>query len=237
MACVNIKSRKAWGFKFKIMKFFQAYLDKLKEGLEKMDLTEVQHTVDVLFNALTEDRLVFIIGNGGSASTASHMACDLGKNTVIDLKGEEKRFRVICPTDNVATTTAYANDVGFDSIFEQPLRNMLSKDDVVIAISASGNSMNVVNAVEYSKSKGAITIGFVGFSGGKLKEICDHVVHFAEDHYGRSEDAHLILNHMIRDAVMERKTNMMREQQGLSADLSHETQNTSQTKSVWKKRL
>ncbi|KKR23702.1 MAG: hypothetical protein UT55_C0084G0011 [Candidatus Peregrinibacteria bacterium GW2011_GWE2_39_6] len=173
------------------MNLFKNYLDQLKKGLDQMDISILEEIAHILFEALIKERLVFVIGNGGSASTASHLACDLGKNTILDLKGEEKRFRVICPSDNVAMSTAYANDIGYDAIFEQPLKNFLQKKDILIAISASGNSLNVLNAVKYAKKKGAITIGFVGFSGGKLRQLCDYVMHFPENHYGRSEDAHL----------------------------------------------
>ena len=187
------------------MTIYKDYLQKLKDGLDQIDLVVLEKILNVLWDALHNERLVCIIGNGGSASTASHMACDLGKNTIKDFDGEEKRFRVLCPSDNVATLTAYANDAGYETIFEQPLRSILSSNDIVIAISASGNSPNIVRAVQYAKKKGAITIGFVGFTGGELKKICDHVLHFPEEHYGRSEDAHLVINHMILEALFERK--------------------------------
>lgn len=187
------------------MTIYKEYLKKLKVGLDQIDLVVLEKVSNVLWDALHKERLIYIIGNGGSASTASHMACDLAKNTLKDLNGEEKRFRVLCPSDNVATLTAYANDAGYETIFEQPLRNLLSSKDIVIAISASGNSPNIVHAVQYAKKKGAITIGLVGFTGGKLKKICDYILHFPEEHYGRSEDAHLVINHMIREALFERK--------------------------------
>lgn len=179
--------------------FISSYLVELTRCLFSLDKTKIEMVVDVLIEAYKRDRKVFILGNGGSASTASHMACDLGKGTLQRVyDNKERRFRVISLTDNVALMTALANDLSFDDIFVQQLRNLVETDDVVIAISGSGNSPNVVKAVEYAKASGAITIGFLGFkTGGKLGSMVDYSVIVDSNHYGPIEDIQLVLNHMI----------------------------------------
>lgn len=179
--------------------FIKGYILELTRCLESLDKTKIELIIDVLVNAYKKDRKVFILGNGGSATTASHMACDLGKGTLQRVYDNmERRFRVISLTDNVAIMTAFANDLSFDDIFVQQLRNLVETDDVVIALSGSGNSPNVVKAIEYAKSCGAVTIGILGFkTGGKLGKIVDYSIIVDSNHYGPIEDIQLILNHMI----------------------------------------
>jgi len=179
--------------------FIKEYLLELKRCLESLDKTKIELIIDVLVDAYKKDRKVFILGNGGNATTASHMACDLGKGTLQRVyDNTEKRFRVISLTDNVALITAFANDLSFDDIFVQQLRNLVETDDIVIALSGSGNSPNVVRAVEYAKSCGAITIGILGFkTGGKIGKIVDYSIAVDSNHYGPIEDIQLVLNHMI----------------------------------------
>lgn len=179
--------------------FINRYFQEVKQCLDSLDRKKIELVVDMLTQAYKNDRKVFILGNGGSASTASHFACDLGKGTLQRIyDNTERRFRVISLTDNVAVMTAYANDLSFDEIFVQQLRNLVETDDVVIAISGSGNSKNVVKAMEYAKSCGAKTIGFLGFrNGGKSALTADISVIVDSEQYGPIEDVHSILSHLI----------------------------------------
>lgn len=179
--------------------FINGYLLEVTRCLASLDKTKIELIIEVLVQAYKKDRKVFVLGNGGSATTASHMACDLGKGTLQRVyDNAERRFRVISLTDNVAIMTAFANDLSFDEIFVQQLRNLVETGDVVIALSGSGNSANVVKAMEYAKSCGAITIGILGFkTGGKTGNIVDYSVIVDSDHYGPIEDIQLVLNHMI----------------------------------------
>lgn len=179
--------------------FIKSYFDEVKHCLDSLDIKKIDLAVDMLLEAYKNDRKVFILGNGGSASTASHMACDLGKGTLQRIYDNlERRLKVISLTDNVAVMTAYGNDLGFEDIFVQQLRNLVESDDVIIAISGSGNSKNIVKAVEYSKQCGAKTIGLLGFkTGGELGSFVDCAIIVDSDHYGPIEDIHGILSHVI----------------------------------------
>lgn len=179
--------------------FIDGYLLEITRCLASLDKDKIELVIDVLVAAYKKDRKVFILGNGGAASTASHMACDLGKGTLQRVyDNTEKRFRVISLADNVALMTAFANDLSFDDIFVQQLRNLIETDDVVIALSGSGNSRNVVKAIEYAKSCGAITIGILGFkTGGKLGKMVDYSIITDSTHYGPIEDIQSVINHMI----------------------------------------
>ncbi|MDO8659058.1 MAG: SIS domain-containing protein [Candidatus Parcubacteria bacterium] len=179
--------------------FIKSYFTEIKRCIDSLDMHAIEFAIDMLAQAYRNDRKVFILGNGGSASASSHMACDLGKGTLQRVyDNTERRLRVISLTDNVAIMTAFANDLSFDDIFVQQLRNLVETDDVVIAISGSGNSRNVVKAVEYAKSCGAKTIGFLGFkTGGKLGKMVDCAIIADSNHYGPIEDVHGILNHVI----------------------------------------
>ena len=180
--------------------FVDNYFSELKKIFDKMDSKSIEEITDVIYKAYGNQRNIFILGNGGSASTASHFACDLGKGTLSRVYDKnEKRFRVISLTDNAATISAYANDLSFDDIFIQQLRNLVHRGDIVIAITGSGNSKNVLKAMEYAKDAGAVTIGMLGFDGGKVKQFLDKYVIVPSDHYGRIEDMHLILEHLISD--------------------------------------
>lgn len=137
------------------------------------------------------------MGNGGSAATASHFACDLAKGTIKDNPYIKKRFKVIALTDNIPLITAWSNDTDYSQVFIEQLRNLLNKDDVVIAISASGSSENVLKAVEYANQRGALTIGLTGFDGGKLKDIANKCLKVSSDSMERIEDVHLILEHLL----------------------------------------
>jgi D-sedoheptulose 7-phosphate isomerase len=182
-----------------IQEFVEDYLTELKKALDRLDIKKVEQAIEMLMEAYREGRRVFILGNGGSAATASHMACDLGKGTlsrVYDKK--ERRFRVMSLTDNVSLLTAFANDLSFDDIFIQQLRNLLEKDDLLIVLSGSGSSSNVIRAVKYAQECRTKTIGFLGFkTGGKLAKLVDCPIIIQSNRYGPIEDAHLVLDHII----------------------------------------
>jgi len=190
-----------------IKEFSQDYFKKIEEALDKIDLEKIQKIVEVLFEAYKNNKQIFIMGNGGSASTASHFACDLGKGTLCRFYDEkEKRFKVMSLTDNVATIMALGNDLSYEDIFSQQLSNLINEGDVVIGFSGSGNSKNIIKAIEYAKKQKAITIGFLGFeTGGKAKEMVDYEITVQEKHYGRIEDIHLMLEHLITSSLAELK--------------------------------
>lgn len=193
--------------KVKIQNFTDNYLKKLKNVLDQLDREGIQRATDLIMKAYKKGSQIFIFGDGGSASTASHFACDLSKGTlkrVYDKK--ERRFRVISLTDNVALITALANDLSFDEVFVQQLRNLVNKDDIVIAISGSGNSPNVIKALKYAREQGAKMIGFLGFkTGGKAAKLVDVPIIVQSNHYGRIEDVHLVLDHLITSCIAEIK--------------------------------
>ena len=174
------------------------YVDEAHGLLDKLPLDAIGQTVQVLQATRLERRQVFIFGNGGSASTATHFVCDLAKNT--KRKGMPY-FRAISLTDNMAEFSAYANDEGYENVFLQPLTNLLEPGDVAIGISASGNSMNVIRAIEYAKEIGSTTIGFTGFDGGDLASIVDINLHVDCSSYEQVEDLHLMFEHMIVKAL------------------------------------
>lgn len=179
--------------------YIDDYIRQLKQALDNIDKNKIELVIKMLITAYKNRKKVFIMGNGGSAATASHMACDLGKGTLKRVYDEaEERFKVYSLTDNVAILSAFANDLSFEDIFVQQLRNLVEKDDVVIALSGSGNSANVVKAVRYAKKCKAKTIGFLGFkTGGKLAGLVDCAVIIDSLNYGICEDAQLILDHII----------------------------------------
>ena len=176
-------------YKQKVFEYFVA----LENVLRNIQLDEVDTFLNVLSASRREGRQVFIFGNGGSGSTASHMTCDLNKGASL---GKSRRFKVICLNDNVPTMTAYANDITYDDIFVEPLRNFLLPGDVVIGISGSGNSENVIRAIEYANEHEAVTVGLCGYSGGRLKEKARHSVHVNVNDMQKVEDVHLILGHL-----------------------------------------
>lgn len=187
--------------------FIKNYLDELKETMDKISYDKIGKVINVLSDAHQKNKQIFIMGNGGSASLASHFSTDLGKGTLGKFDSNKKRFRVISLTDNVSTITAYANDLGYEDIFSQQLRNLISPKDVAIAISASGNSPNILRGVEEASRLEAVTIGFVGFDGGKLKNIVDYYLHVPLNNYGIVEDIHTSLVHIICSYLKEKISN------------------------------
>ncbi|MBI4674386.1 MAG: SIS domain-containing protein [Chloroflexi bacterium] len=163
--------------------------------LVRQTSTATLHTIlEILERARAERRHIFVFGNGGSASTASHFAADLGKNTV---RSHMPRFQVTCLNDNMAIFSAYANDDGYDSVFAEPLISLADPGDVAIALSASGNSPNVVRAVQAANERGVTTIGFAGFTGGKLQALAQHCIVIPSFSYEHVEDLHLMLCHAL----------------------------------------
>ncbi len=180
------------------MNLVRNYIQELQTTLGELPLEKIQQIVDILHEARLNKRQVFIMGNGGSASTASHFVCDLAKNTRID---GWPHFRVIGLTDNMATFSAYANDEGYENVFASQLANFVRPDDVVIGISTSGESPNVLKAIELANKAGALTVGFTGFNGGQLGRIVDLNIHVANSCIEQVEDVHLMLEHAICSAL------------------------------------
>ncbi|HEY1727853.1 MAG TPA: SIS domain-containing protein [Candidatus Baltobacteraceae bacterium] len=183
------------------MDMVERYLAEMERALRALSRDDVRRVVGALFDAWRWDKNVWIIGNGGSAATASHMMNDLCKCTLVD---GQPRFRAMALTDNVPLVTAIANDLEYEEIFVEPLRTHLRKGDVLIALSGSGNSVNILRAVSYAKEFGALTIGLCGQPGGKLAVSADMCVIVPADRIGQQEDGHLILNHAIALALRER---------------------------------
>lgn len=176
--------------------FIKHYISNLQKVLDEVNLTVITEIIHALELVHKKNSKIYIIGNGGSAATASHMANDLS----VGLKLREIRnFNVESLSDNSSVCTAIANDIGYENIFYAQLKNKLTKDDVLIAISCSGNSANIVKAVEYAKKVGTTVIGMTGFEGGKLKKIADIKFHVNTNkgEYGLVEDMHMILDHII----------------------------------------
>lgn len=178
----------------------QLYFQQLKETLDQIDRTPIEQAIEVLHTARVNGRHIFIMGNGGSASTASHFVCDLAKNT---RRGGWPHFKVIGLTDNMAIFSAYANDEGYENVFAQQLANLLQPDDVVIGISASGNSPNVLKGITLAQQMGAYTIGFTGFDAGQLGTLVDLRLHVPSHCIEHVEDIHLIFEHLITKKLRE----------------------------------
>ena len=176
------------------------YFSRVKRTLDAVDKTALSEVMNLLEQARKDGRQVFVMGNGGSAATASHYCCDFNKGISIH---KDKRYRMICLNDNVPTMMAYANDDGYGSIFVGPLQNFFNPGDVVIGISGSGNSENVVRAMQWAKEHGAVTVAFTGYDGGKLKQIADYGVHVPIDDMQITEDLHMILDHCMMRILSE----------------------------------
>ena len=187
------------------VEFAKDYINGLKGVLDHLPLEPINKILQAIEQAQKERRQVFVIGNGGSAATASHMMNDLCKGT-LGHKGDAlwPRLRVIALTDNVSLMTACANDTDYDRIFSEPLKNLAQRGDLLIAISASGNSPNIIAAVEAAKHLGVKVIGLAGFGGGKLSKMADVSFVVASDEYGPVEDAHMILDHIITGYLYEK---------------------------------
>ena len=173
--------------------FAMQYLSETLPLFKEYETEDFTKSMDLLVAAYTRGSTVFICGNGGSAGTSGHMVNDLSKGTCVEGK---KRLRVIGLADNISLLTSYGNDNGYENIFIEQLKNLWQPGDVLIAISASGNSENVVRAVDYARKNQGSVIGLVGFSGGKLKEGSTVSIHFKSYNYGSVEDAQLMFSHL-----------------------------------------
>ena len=184
-----------------------SYLQRLNAELEAIDRPALRRWADLLYNAWENERFVFIFGNGGSGTTASHMAEDLGKSTLReeDLRDEsKKRLKVLSLTDNAGWLMAVGNDLDYDQIFVQQLMNYGSEGDLVLAISGSGNSANVLNAVDWANRHGLVTFGLTGYGGGRLKQMQQDGLHVTLDDMGMVESIHLCLFHWVLNDVFAR---------------------------------
>lgn len=198
---------------------FKEYASEVKETLDQLPWQKLQQVVDILRTAWLTNKQVFVMGNGGSAATASHMACDLSKNTVV---AGMPRLRAISLNDNMAHFSAYANDNGYDQVFAEQLTNYVNEGDVVIAISASGNSPNVLRAIERAQEYGALTIGWSGYQGGKLAQLVDLSLVIPSNSIEQIEDIHLMFVHMVTVAMRKAMQEEAASQPALIlADLHH----------------
>jgi D-sedoheptulose 7-phosphate isomerase len=184
----------------KIADWTAGYLEKQKAALESIDVAVVGRLIERLRRAVNEDRQIFVFGNGGSAANASHFATDLGKGAS-DKIG--KRFRVLSLNDNVSWITALGNDYAYEDVYVRQLENYARPDDFVLVLSVSGNSPNVVKAVEWARRHGVFTAALVGGKRGRLAEIADEAIVIDDTHYGRAEDAQMAICHMLCYAFME----------------------------------
>jgi len=176
------------------MEYIQNYISNLQQTMGRLSQPLISDVIHTLQRARMQGSQVFIMGNGGSASTASHFVCDLAKNTRYD---GLPHFRAIGLADNMEIFSAYANDEGYENVFSQQLINLIKPGDIVIAISASGNSKNVLNAVDEARKYGVTTIGFTGFDGGRLGQMVDIHIHVQSNIIEHVEDIHLMLEHII----------------------------------------
>jgi D-sedoheptulose 7-phosphate isomerase len=174
--------------------FLKQYLSDLTQVFSTVDPREFDRLVEELRTACEARSNIFVCGNGGSASTASHFACDLNKGASY---GKDKRFKIICLNDNVPTMLAYANDVSYDDVFVEQLKNFLEKSDVVIGISGSGNSKNVLKAVEYANMHGGRTFGVCGYGGGLLGKLAHQSLIIRNNDMQKVEDLHFIVLHIV----------------------------------------
>lgn len=181
------------------------YLAALQKLSRQLDIERIVEIIKILERKLNQGKTIFIAGNGGSASTASHMVCDLNK-TVLgkNPKSARKRFRVLSLSDNVPSLTAIGNDLSYDLIFSEPLKNYGQKGDLLLIITGSGNSKNIIEAIKTAKSLRMETAAFLGFDGGKTKNLVDGYVLIPSFDYGPVEDFHLILNHLITTYLKEK---------------------------------
>jgi D-sedoheptulose 7-phosphate isomerase len=174
----------------------QAYMQQLRKAVDLLPPDCLKQLGEMLYRAYTNEKQVFTLGNGGSASTASHMAADIAKNTI---GPNMRRFHVLSLNDNTAMLTALANDLGYEHVFREQLQNLIRPGDLLIAISASGNSPNVINAIRYAREQCAEVVGILGFEGGQAALLADVAIVVPSQHYGIVEDMHLIINHIIVD--------------------------------------
>jgi D-sedoheptulose 7-phosphate isomerase len=177
-----------------MISFAEQYKTELLQTIDRIDLAKVQQAIEWFEEAREQGRRIFVCGNGGSASTASHFACDMVKGASYN---RPARFRIMALTDSLPTLTAYSNDVSYEAVFVEQLKNFAEPGDLFMGISGSGNSPNVIRAMEYASSAGCRTIALTGRDGGKLGPLAQLNLQVGVPHMGRIEDAHMIICHMI----------------------------------------
>jgi len=182
------------------MNFPAEYKTRLLEAIDTIDLARVERAIEWFREARQAERNIFVCGNGGSASTASHFACDVIKGASYN---RDSRFRIMALVDSMPTLTAYSNDLSYDSVFVEQLKNFARPGDLVMCLSGSGNSPNVLRAMEYANSLGCKTIALTGRDGGQLGPLAQLNIQVAVPHMGRIEDGHMIVCHMIAYHFME----------------------------------
>jgi D-sedoheptulose 7-phosphate isomerase len=174
--------------------YVTAYLNRLRDALDELPRDALRTLGELLFRVYRNEKQVFTLGNGGSASTASHMAADIGKNTI---GPNMRRFRILSLNDNPSILTALANDLGYENVFSEQLINLIRPGDLLIVISASGNSPNVLKAMHYAREQCAEVVAILGFDGGRAAWLADLSIVVPSNDYGVVEDAHLIINHIL----------------------------------------
>src|ERR1700738_2284900 len=179
------------------------YLTRVCEEIQRLDPAQCEKVSELGETAYDEGRFVFIIGNGGSGANASHLCEDLAKCTLRDFESQ-KRLRVLSLTDNTAGIMAWANDEGYDRVFIEQLKNLASPGDCLLAISGSGNSPNILKAVEWANREGLITVEITGFGGGKLRSLALHSLHADVDDMGLAESLHQVVFHWLIDDLYRR---------------------------------
>jgi len=184
-------------------RFIQEYLTDIKRLLGSVEenlINEIDKLVSTLIEARENKNTIFIMGNGGSASTASHFVGDLSKGTIVD---GFPRFKAVALTDNIPNMLAWANDEGYEQIFVEQLKNLMEPGDIVIGISASGNSVNIIKAIEYANRNGGLTVGLSGGDGGKLVKCAQESIHVPSSYMQRVEDIHLLIEHLLTSLIRE----------------------------------
>jgi len=172
----------------------KAYLEEEIRIMQTLDLNSINTVMNVFENARINGKKIFICGNGGSAATASHFVCDFNKGVS---EKQKMKYNFECLNDNIPTMMAVANDISYDEVFRVPLKNKMKAGDVFVGISGSGNSVNVVNAMEYAKSIGGTTVSIVGYNGGKLKDLADYSIHVNINNMQIVEDLHMVMDHLM----------------------------------------
>ena len=200
-------------------RFSDIYIDDLKKTLDIFPHDEFEQLVETLLYAYETGKNIFVMGNGGSASTASHFACDLNKGCSLNRK---MKFKVFCLNDNVATLMAYANDLSYEHVFVEQLKNFFATGDIVIGISGSGNSANVLNAIEYANKRGGYTVGLCGFKGGQLYNMVNLPILAAVHDIQKVEDLHMIIVHMIMQRISQElgKNNDLHNKQSVITEIA-----------------
>ena len=178
--------------------YVKHYINQLQDEINSLPLEQIVNIAKILREAQLKGKRIFIIGNGGSAAAAAHATCDLGKNT---RKPDQPRLRVINLVENISGLTAYANDEGYENVFSEPLLSLAERGDILMAISGSGNSPNIIKALETARLIGVTSIGITGFEGGKMKSLVDYCLIAPSHNMERIEDIHLIINHLFTGLI------------------------------------